>query len=69
MEAEKPTENVLPTTSKLEIKMSKTTPTKLKELLETGLLQGLRVRYIRGSRVIFIELLLNLLAICSTMMD
>lgn len=49
-EAEKPTENVLPTTSKLEIKMSKKTPTKLKELLETGLLEGLPVRYIRGSR-------------------
>ncbi|CDP07019.1 unnamed protein product [Coffea canephora] len=50
VEAEKPTENVLPTTSKLEIKMSKKTPTKLKELLETGFLEGLRVRYIRGSR-------------------
>ncbi|KAG8371246.1 hypothetical protein BUALT_Bualt13G0067700 [Buddleja alternifolia] len=41
--------------SKLEMKMSKKVeskkiPTKLKDLLETGLLEGLRVRYIHGSK-------------------
>ncbi|KAL3849575.1 hypothetical protein ACJIZ3_011457 [Penstemon smallii] len=41
--------------SKLEMKMSKKVslkkvPTKLKDLLETGLLEGLNVRYIRGSK-------------------
>ncbi|KAA8550295.1 hypothetical protein F0562_001979 [Nyssa sinensis] len=43
-------------TNKLEMKMSKKIalkgfPTKLKELLETGLLEGLSVRYLRGLRV------------------
>ncbi|XP_024987180.1 uncharacterized protein LOC112522291 [Cynara cardunculus var. scolymus] len=41
---------------KMEIKMSKKIvlkrfPTKLKELLETGLLEGLPVRYVRGAKV------------------
>lgn len=45
-----------PTSSKMEMKMSKKfeltkTPTKLKELLETGLLEGVTVQYIRGARV------------------
>ncbi|KAL3530491.1 hypothetical protein ACH5RR_009813 [Cinchona calisaya] len=44
------------TSSKLELKMSKKVelkkiPTKLKELLQTGYLEGLAVRYVRGSRV------------------
>ncbi|KAD5508664.1 hypothetical protein E3N88_16367 [Mikania micrantha] len=45
---------------KLEIKMSKKIvlkkfPTKLKELLETGLLEGSPVRYVRGSKVKHVE--------------
>lgn len=57
----------VPTSSKLEMKMSKKVelkklPTKLKELLETGFLEGLPVSYVRGSRVILTNLLLNLLA-------
>ncbi|KAL3518453.1 hypothetical protein ACH5RR_021042 [Cinchona calisaya] len=44
-----------PSSSKLEMKMSKKVelkkmPTKLKDLLDTGLLEGLTVRYMRGSR-------------------
>ncbi|KAL0390584.1 UNVERIFIED_CONTAM: Increased DNA methylation 1 [Sesamum calycinum] len=44
-----------PSPSKLEMKMSKKVelnriPTKLKDLLETGLLEGLHVRYIHGSK-------------------
>ncbi|CAH9138178.1 unnamed protein product [Cuscuta epithymum] len=43
------------TTSKLEMKMSKKvvlekTPTRLRQLLETGLLEGLPVRYVRSSK-------------------
>lgn len=46
------------TLCKPETKMSKKVelskiPTKLKELLETGLLEGLHVRYVRGARVSF----------------
>ncbi|KAL0370126.1 UNVERIFIED_CONTAM: Increased DNA methylation 1 [Sesamum angustifolium] len=46
-----------PSPSKLEMKMSKKVelnriPTKLKDLLETGLLEGLHVRYIHGSKIV-----------------
>lgn len=46
-----------PSSSKMEMKMSKKveltkSPTRLKDLLDTGLLEGLSVQYIRGTRVI-----------------
>ncbi|KAL8525327.1 hypothetical protein ACS0TY_014816 [Phlomoides rotata] len=48
-------ETLTPSPSKLEMKMSKKIglnriPGKLRDLLETGLLEGLRVRYIHGSK-------------------
>ncbi|CAK9182832.1 unnamed protein product [Ilex paraguariensis] len=50
------TSSVVNPAKKLEMKMSKKVeltrvPTRLKELLETGFLEGLAVRYIRGSKV------------------
>lgn len=55
-----------PSSSKMEIKMSKKvelnkTPTKLKELLQTGLLEGVTVQYVRGARVILEMSFLKLL--------
>lgn len=47
--------------SKLEMKMSKKVelkriPTKLKDLLDTGLLEGLHVRYVHGSKVKYLTI-------------